>query len=325
MKFISIFLLSSALLFSSLYGFILSVDPYNKYGFNPFGFETKAVDFARENKFNQIQYRDKKYEAFIIGSSTAHRYETKILKECTGLASYNYATQSATPEDFLAITRHILQTNKPKLFFLVLDFEQLNKNIKTDDMFFSSPLSRFLNSTEVQVDEKFLKDAYLSLEALGDSFKVVWVNLFGKAEHAYLEDGDHRREPYSPGPVEVNQFNYPNYVLSEKRIEMLREIKKLSDENHFRLVVITAPYSIEHINRINQDTHLKVQLDKFKSILKETFDEVYDFDVPEIAPFSDRHHFGNSNHPNHDFSNEILKHIFCQRHESWPEALGKRL
>ena len=99
MRFILSFALASVLLSSTLYGLILAVDPYNKFGYNLFNFETKAVDFARQNKYIQVEHSKKDYTAFIMGTSSAHRYETKELNRLTGLVSYNYSTQSATPED----------------------------------------------------------------------------------------------------------------------------------------------------------------------------------------------------------------------------------
>jgi hypothetical protein len=54
MRFSLILFLTGMLLTGLLYGLNVAVDPYNKLGNNPFGFKTKAVDFARENKFNQV-------------------------------------------------------------------------------------------------------------------------------------------------------------------------------------------------------------------------------------------------------------------------------
>ena len=66
MRFILTFALTSLVFASTLYGLILAVDPYNKFGFNFFGFETKAVDFARENKFNQIKPNNGNYVSDIM-------------------------------------------------------------------------------------------------------------------------------------------------------------------------------------------------------------------------------------------------------------------
>jgi hypothetical protein len=67
-----------------------------------------------------------------MGSSSAHRYQTKEINRLTGLVSYNYSTQSATPEDYIAMTRHILTKFSPKLLMLSFDFEVLNTLLSFD-------------------------------------------------------------------------------------------------------------------------------------------------------------------------------------------------
>lgn len=311
MKFITLFATTALLLSSALYGLILAVDPYNKFGYNLFNFETKAVDFARVNKFNQVEHGKKDYTAFIMGSSSAHRFDTKALNDLTGLVSYNYSTQSATPEDFIAMTRHIFSKYQPKLLVISFDFEVLNKHFKTDDMFYASPLKNYLTEAPAEeLEQDLFNNSYLTLEAIGDSFKVIWVNLFGNARHAYLADGDHVREPQAK-KLQINQFPYsPDYEFDQKRIEFLKTIKKLCDDRGVRVVAFTAPVSIEHLNRITADPFLNQRHQEFKSILKGIFPEFWDFHTPEIEAYSSTRYFQDSNHPTHEFSNMILEKIF---------------
>lgn len=311
MKFTLIFSATALILTSAFYGLILAVDPYNKFGYNLFNFETKAVDFARVNKFNQIEHGKKDYTAFIMGSSSAHRYETKALNELTGLVSYNYSTQSATPEDFIAMTRHIFTKYKPKLFVISFDFEVLNKHFKTDDMFYASPLKNYLNEVPAEeLEQDLFNNSYLTLDAIADSFKVIFVNLFGEARHAYLEDGDHVVEPAADKLV-INQFPYSlDYEFDEQRIEYLKTIKRLCDERGVRIVALTAPVSVEHLNRIEADPFLNQRHKEFKLILRDVFGELWDFHTPEIEAYSSTRYFQDSNHPTHEFSNMILEMIF---------------
>lgn len=311
MKFITLFLTSALILSGALYGLILAVDPYNKFGYNLFNFETKAVDFARVNKFNQVEHGKKDYTAFIMGSSSAHRFETKALNQLTGLVSYNYSTQSATPEDFIAMTRHIFTKYKPKLFVISFDFEVLNKHFKTDDMFYASPLKNYLNEAPAEeLEQDLFNNSYLTLEAIGDSFKVIWVNLFGKARHAYLEDGDHVIEPVSK-KLTINQFPYSlDYEIDPKRIHYLKTLKSLCDERGVRVVALTAPVSIEHLNKIKENPHLAQMHEEFKNSLRDIFGELWDFHTPAIEEYSSTRYFRDSNHPTHEFSNLILEKIF---------------
>jgi len=307
MKFILTFALTSVLFFSALYGLILAVDPYNKFGFNLFHFETKAVDFARENKFNQVEHGQKAYTAFIMGSSSAHRYLTSELNRLTGLISYNYSTQSATPEDYIAMTRHVLTKYKPKLILLSFGFEELSIKTKTDDMFYSSPLKNYLKEVpEEEKDTGLFNNSYLTLEAIADSFKVIWVNLFGTPLHAYLADGDHVVGSV-PKELKINQFGYAGFEVDPKRVNYLKTIRELALKNNIRLIVFTSPLSLEHLQRIQSDPELQPSHELFKKTLVDIFGEVWDFQTEAIAPYNSVEYFSDSNHPNHDFSTMVLK------------------
>lgn len=321
MRFILTFVLTSVFLASALYGLILAVDPYNKFGYNLFGFETKAVSFARENKFSQVEHSKLPYTAFIMGSSSAHRYMTKDLNRLTGLVSYNYSTQSATPEDYLAMTRHILTKYKPKLFLISFGFEELNKNVKTDDMFYSSPLKDYLS--EVPAEEKeadLFNNSYLTLEAISDSVQVIFVNLFGKASHAYLEHGDHIVEPKHK-TLKVSQAGYGVWELDQRRVGYLKTLKELCDKNGIKVVVFTSPLSIEHLNIIRNNPELAKAHEIFKTTLLDIFGEVWDFHNDEIAQYNTLEFFRDSNHPTHEFSTTIMEEMFSGR----PATFGKLL
>jgi hypothetical protein len=323
MKFITSFFVTVLILAPTLYGLILGVDPYNKFGNNLFGFETKAVDFARENKFNQVEHSSKDYSAFIMGSSSAHRYETKELNRLTGLVSYNYSTQSATPEDYIAMTRHILTKFKPKLILISFDFEVMNKNTKTDDMFYSSPLKNYLEEVPAEdLKADFVNDTYLTLEAVRDTFKVIWVNLFGRASHAYLADGDHVHEPKGK-TLKVAQFSGGEYVLDTQRVAYLKTLKALAEINGIRFVVFTSPLSLEHLNRIYTDPQLLSAHKLFKETLVEIFGELWDFQTEAIAPYNSLTYFRDSNHPTHEFSTMILEEMLGKSEPKFGKLIKK--
>ena len=323
MRFILIFSLTTMFLASALYGLVLAVDPYNKFGYNLFGLETKAVDFARENKFKQVEYSKIPYTAFIMGSSSAHRYMTKDLNRLTGLVSYNYSTQSATPEDYIAMIRHILSKYKPKLILISFGFEELNKNVKTDDMFFSSPLKNYLH--EVPAEEKeadLFNNSYLTLGAISDSIQVIWVNLFGKAQHAYLEHGDHIVEPKKK-TLKVSQAGYGVWELDPKRVSYLKTIRELCDKNGVKLVVFISPLSIEHLNVIRHDPKLAAAHEIFKATLLDIFGELWDFHNDEIAKYNTLEFFRDSNHPTHEFSTTIMEEMFGNKTPTFGKLLKK--
>ena len=138
------FFFLSSIFFGLGLGLIIAVDPYDKLGINAFGFKTKAVANSRENKFYMLENAKPGYEAFIIGSSTAHQYHTEDLERLTGLKSFNYAVQHTTPEDYAAIINHIRSKFSPKLIMLQIGFVELDKNYETDKILYSSPLKDFI-------------------------------------------------------------------------------------------------------------------------------------------------------------------------------------
>lgn len=310
MKQIKIFLFTTFFLTALLTGFIFAVDPYDKYGNNLFGFETKAVAMARENKFNMIEYSKKQYELFLVGSSSAHRFHTDDLEEFTGLESFNYAVQHTTPEDYVAITRHILKRQKPKLILLQMDFYALNKNFATDTRFYTSPLKNYLSETSaVEPQKQWFDQDYFTLSAIGDSFKVIWVNLFGKARHLYQQDGNYQKEKAHVGDIQVTQFAYANYVVDEKRIEYLKEMKALCDKAGVKLVVWTTPYSLEHINMIMVNKEFKQAYEKYVQALESIFGEVVDFADYTEQKYNTDQYYRDSSHPNRLMSEEVLKKL----------------
>lgn len=310
MTFIKNFFLTVVLLMALLLGFIYAIDPYDKYGINVFGFETKAVAMARDNKFNMVEYTKKNYEAFILGSSAAHRVHTQDVKEFTGLETFNYALQHTTPEDYVAITRHIFKKAKPKLILLQMDFYGLNKNFKTDTRFFTSPLKNFLESSEGKPEIAWYDTDYFTLGAISDSFKVVWVNAFGKVRHLYIEDGNYQKEKRIEGEVAITQFSYDSYEIDPKRVELLRQIKELCDRNGTKLIVWTAPYSWGHINKILKDEKLKKSLTDYKETLTSVFGELYDFNNESMEDFNTTDYFSDSSHPTQLFFQLLLTKIF---------------
>lgn len=310
MHFTRTFFLTSIALTALLLGLIYSIDPYDKYGINVFGFETKAVAMARENKFNMVEHAKKNYEAFIIGSSAAHRLHTDDVKALTGLETFNYAVQHTTPEDYLAVTRHILTRARPKLILFQMDFYGLNENFKTDTRFYTSPLKAYLDSkTAGKPENSWFDSDYFTLGAISDSFKVIWVNATGSVRHLYLEDGNYQKEKAYTGPLNVTQFSYENYKLSSARIQLLNEMKRICDDKGVKLVVWSAPYSYEHIQRILGDDKLRDMLNEFKSVLTEIFGEVYDFTNADVEKYSSITYFRDSSHPTRDLFQIMLRQM----------------
>ena len=284
------------------------MDPYEKYGINVFGFKTKAVMFGREVKFHMLDNTKERYEAFVLGSSAAHRYRTSDMRELSGLSSFNYSVQHSTPEDYLAIFRHILQKQKPKVVIIQIDFYALNKHFATDPRLGNSPLKEYLGESKNNYFDPAISNTYLTLNALWDSLRVIGVNAFGEARHAYLEHGDYPPEKANT-EVKISQAGYGTYEFDSKRIEILKELNELAQANDVRLVAVTAPLAFAHLQKIDEQGLGKTLFD-FKNILRENFAEVYDFTNPGIKAYSTSDYFRDSAHPTPALSKLVLEVVF---------------
>lgn len=313
-KFILPFILYSIAIFGLCYGLIIAVDPYDKLGINVFGFETKAVASSRENKFYMIERAKEKYEAFILGSSTAHRYNTADLKSLTGLESFNYAVQHTTPEDYVAIINHIKSKFSPKLIVIQVAFVDLDKNYKTDKRLYTSPLKDYLEtkSANTYIESDIFSNNYMTLEALRDSFRVIGTNLFGKIRHQYLEHGNYKKEKEAPKKLEVVQFTHQKWELDKNRIKIFKKIQADCKEAGINLVVISAPLAYAHYQKIQNDAHMKSAFAQYKSEIGEVFEKLYDFTTEDVKNFNNTEYFRNSTHPSKKYSRMILEQIWSR-------------
>jgi hypothetical protein len=314
-KFNRLFFLYLALIFTLSYGLVVAVDPYDKLGINLFGFKTKAVASSRDNKFYMLESSKTNYEAFIIGSSTAHRYHTEDVLKLTGLRTFNYAVQHTTPEDYVAIINHIRSKFKPKLLVLQIAFVDLDKNYLTDKILYSSPLKDYLGSKikNTYVKGDIFSNNYITLDALRDTFKVIFMNLMGEIRHQYLENGDYSKQETGVGPIEVVQFSHGKWLLDEERVLLLKKIQEECHSSGTKLVVISAPLSIDHYNKIISDSHMRESLLLYKKTAAEVFDEFYDFTNDKVKDFNTKEYFNNSTHTTRKFSKIILEQIWSQK------------
>ena len=308
MKFILQFIFFALIITTSLLTLVISVDPYEKLGFNPWGFKSKAVTQSRQSKFLMLDNSDTRYQAFILGSSAAHRFATKDLKSLTLLSSFNYAVQHTTPEDYLAIVRHIIDKKAPGLILLQIGFAELDQNYKTDNRLFNSSLFSYLR--QKKKPHVLFDDNYFTLQAINDSLKVIYVNNWGKIRHEYLIHGDYRQEKTFTGKPKIQQSSYPNWTLSQERVEILRKIKKICQQNNIKLIVFTAPLSYEHYKvAISSQGY-----NQYIQALQEIFGSFWNFHHESIKEYDDRKYFHNSTHMTKDFSKILLERMLSNQH-----------
>lgn len=317
-NFISTFIIASVVFFTLLGGLVIGVDPYDKLGINIFGFETKAVASSRENKFRLLENSQDQYKAFILGSSTAHRYDTYDVEKLTGLKTFNYAVQHTTVEDYWAIFNHITSKFQPELIILQVEFASFSKNFKVDQRLSTSPLKDYLkdkvsNNKNVYFSENIFSHNYFTLEAIRDSLRVIYTNWLGEARHVYLEHGNYKKEKPTTGKIKMVQSGYGDYKASHRRYELLNELVQACKHRGIKLVLISTPHSIEHYERIQNDPMLKAEFAIYKAELSDITPHFYDFTTEQMRQYSTNKYFRNSTHITKEFSRKILEQIFAKQ------------
>lgn len=294
MKFYTKFFIFSITLFIIFYAFILSVDPYDKYGFNYWKLKTKAVNSYRDNKFYQIDTTKVNYDLFIIGSSRVQAFDPDTIESQTKLKTFNYGVNNSKPEDLLAITKHIITKQKPKIIFLQSDFYNLNKHILVDSRLKKSPLKDYLEDTVNKNIENsqfyYYEKSYHTLKSLKDSIKILYKNKLGEVEITHKSNGmkiGYDKVIKNTKLAEAYFKNeYKDYTFDNNRIEYFKKLKQLCIKNNIKLIVSISPMNKEHFLKIASNEYLYNKLLSFKRKMVNIFDEVYDFNNTSTFGFN---------------------------------------
>lgn len=324
MRFYMKFFLFVPLIAISFYLFTLSVDPYSKFSHNPWGLKTKAVSSDRYNKFCQIDATEETYDLFLLGSSRIQAFDPDIIKMQSGLKTYNYGVNDAKPEDFLAITKHIISTHpftqrSKQIIFLQLDFYDLNKYIPLDGRLRRSPLYDFLvDNTKVKDDDEpcyLYEKSYMTFESFIDAVNVLSKNKANMTKVTHKDNGMQLGyRPVLEPKLATAYFRhqYKDYTIDMDRIDDLKEISRLCKANDIRLIVSLSPMNKEHLFNITKDEHLYAQFLMFKRVVVAIFGEVYDFNNPSAFKY-DFPYWSDSVHPSINLANLMTMTIFQKK------------
>jgi hypothetical protein len=326
MGFIKSTLLTTSLLLLLAYLFIVSVDSYDKFGWNPWSVKTKAVSSARENKYNQINSGRYNYNMFMLGSSRVLRYSPKLIEKFTDKKVYNYGVENSNAEDLLATLRHTVDVSKPDEVFLMVDFYMLNSYIGLDKRLLKSHLGRYLKNNYKNSKAATLplwEPSYFTVRALLDSLSVL-INQ-DEAKNIYLENGQHIIEetdktPKLAEPYFTNQ--YMNYKIDRVRVKRFQEIEKICRVNKIKLTVAISPMMVSHLNRVMKDPVLSENLKKFKRKMVEIFGSVYDFNNYSMSHYSENRMWYDSIHPTEVLADIITTKIFNPTPSNFPDNFG---
>ena len=328
MKFIRSVLFFTLLFYLMLYGFNVSVDPYDKFNINLWNLKTKAVNSFRDNKFYQIDSTTEQYDMFILGSSRVQAFDPELIEKQTGMKTYNYGVNEAKPEDLLAITRHIVSRQSPKVIFLQVDFYNLNKHIPVDFRLNASPLKEYLNKNAQNEIENnmfyFYEESYTTLSAIIDSIKLIYVNKFGTVKITHKKNGMKiGNQPVEKPKLAEPYFKeiYAEYEFGDARVNYLNQLKVLCDQNSIQLIVSISPMNEEHLLKLLKDKHLSEMLLEFKRIVVDIFGDVYDFN--NLSAFNYHYPYWNDSvHPSVELAKLMSKIVFSNEEHKFSDDFG---
>ena len=320
MKYLVYTLFFTFLLTAGIYSFVLTVDPYDVYGFNLLNYPHKAVRSARNQKFNYIDNHRDKFKTVIIGSSRAERFNPDTFGKCFGGTAYNYSVENANAEDLLTTTKHLLETQHPKTIIMFVDFYMFNGYIGYDRRFMRSPLISYLKETPKQLTVAhnftlpYWHASYLSTRGLFDALRLT-LKKFNNEKYTptYLANGQHIIEEAVNKPQLAKAYfshQYKDFRPDEERMEMFREIKKLTDEQHIMLRVVLTPMMEMHYNKLLSDPNLAKNFHKFRKEMIQLFGQLVDFNNADVAQFTKNEQWYDTVHPTERLTN-IMADIIC--------------
>jgi len=269
--------------YGCIFIFNLLIDPYGKQNFICSKIY-KPILNERAEKYDYIFYENhiKDYDSIILGSSRVMKISPKSLKKVGKF--YNFGISFANNAEKLFILKEWLKKKDLKTVYLGLDYFNFHKNM------YSMLLKK----------EKFKKifySDYFSFSTFKLSLKVLKFQILDKPKTFFNNDGTinymekdnlikENRYDFSKKRYEaeakniVNSFMITNaFIVDEKVFGLLKEMKKLSIENGFKLKVFLTPAQKEAIDELNKHPELLKKFHIIQQKLVKIFGNIYDFGI----------------------------------------------
>ena len=299
------------------------IDPLTLNGNKIINFK-KIVVSVRANKV-ELASKLSSIDNVILGSSRAKRISPKHISKYLEGETFNFAVNSALPEDNYGILLYLERNNKiPKNIIMGVDFYTLNKLIPSDKRFLSNKELNFLNKTS---NATSIID-YLSFDMLKHSFKTIYHGLKGTVDSTKINPKNgFLYETRNDILISKGKFNYAKKIKSEsqkyfngkysagnysefskERIEYLKKIKQYSSYHNINLYVYLSPSHCSHLKKIKRHKGLNKTLEKFKQYMSNNFNYV-DFMIDNDKNCNDKN-FYDAVHISPYLANLIVDDLF---------------
>lgn len=277
----------------------------------------------RYAKVSYILKNKERYNTFIWGSSRTQKMDSSILSYNT----YNMAATSGGPEDCLRELKIFLDNSiKINTIYLGVDnFSYKYNHLKEIQTFYTIPYSenfidniKYLTKVALKKPDKDRMKIYINGMEKNDKSVINYLGTTGKlAVPKFVEDNINKT---SYEYVYDKKFDEPLYTDDKNEhidytISIIREIKKLCDDNKINFIVFFNPVHItsyleDDINISNQFKRELVKITNF-----------YDFNYINFVMLNNYFWYETS-HPRYFVCDWELKVITNQYDKNIPEDFG---
>ncbi len=297
-------------------GFNYVIDPYGEnYYFDYPGInKIKKILGGRQLKFDYLK-NNINYKSIILGNSKGGYLDPSIIKEYTGLETYNASFSGGTMNEFLEYTKWLIENRNIKQLFIVFDYYTLSDFKSFGNMPF-----------ELRKNNPY-KSNYLSFSKLIDSIKTILHNItnnkkVSKEEKIYLDKGMTYDQEYFQRQGSIKnqlkhiknlkskEITWHGKYISKERINNLKEIVALCKENNVKLFLVQTPDSYLQLNSNGKKNYKKL-LSLVKNMALEIhpvyFFNDFNYVNNNLKYFIDNQHF------NYYVNELIFKRIFLDK------------
>ena len=267
---------------------------------------------------NKLDYEPKIY---VLGSSTSFRLNTDSIKNTTGKNAFNLAIDNGRAEDFLVISKILINDMKKKPEAVIIGLNLFS--LKDSDLL---PSARIVNKFYIKYLK--IKKAYIIkhyyktiLENLTESYfkdvaRIIYYNLTSYPEKNnwdVSETGNDKRKErqYEEGAYEIYRRGDDKKLSYQE--EKLEELASFLDENNVKIFLFLTPTHPDtmkklkaddnYINIYNEAVKFSDKLSRYKNFNFYNFSEIGSFGGTRSS-FSDFTHIGKEN------SDKIIEKIF---------------
>ncbi len=298
------------------------VDPYGRYG-------TGAVPpleiQPRSDKYKLMVAQPDNAQILLLGSSRMFLMRPRLVKELTGLRTFNATISRAMPRDYLILGRFAIHTMHPQRIIAGVDLQVFHPTILWDNGVWlrKSPLRVYAgdNSPAPSAEEEF--STLLNLQQTFDSIRSVWQALtvpplpFSYDADGGLKPGVHPENDSSlrgNGSVGDPDFWASYTALAPDRLDEVRAFFKLCQEAHVELDIVLLPFDGRALQRLQTIPNFVARLEEYRKFLQESEElygiKVYDYTDPASLG-GDPTDFQDYFHPLQSTMDRITQAIFA--------------